>query len=272
MPRKKPSGSSYICVVSDATGATAERVVRATLTQFAGRDALVDLFAEVKTVEALRKAVAKARKLGGIIAYTLVKTDLRSEIAALANEAGVPTVDLLGPLMAALAGYLSAEPAHLPGIFRQPGEEHYRRLEAVSFAVRHDDGQCIHELAAADMVIAGPSRTSKTPLSVYIAHTRGLKVANVPLALGVEPFAELKALDPRQTVGLTMNAQTLCRIREERLKDMGSPTIEYAGLEHVRRELQFCHQFYRKSPAWPVVDVTGRSIEEIAASVCALIA
>ena len=268
----RPAATATICVVSDGTGATGERVVRATLVQFGDREVQVDIVPGVKTVGAVRRAVARARKRGAMIAYTLVETRLRSEIAALANEAGVPIVDLLGPLLAAMSRYLTAEPAREPGLFRQPGEEHNRRLEAVGFAVRHDDGLCLHELSAADAVIVGPSRASKTPISVYLAHTRGLKVANVPLALGVEPPEELDRVEPGRVVGLTVNAELLARIRAERLREMGSPAIEYAGLDHVRRELHWCHEVYRSAPAWPVIDITGKSIEEIAGAICALLA
>ena len=265
-----PSRSGYICVLSDATGATAERVVRATLVQFGGRDVEVELVADVKTVGAIATAVERTRMRGGLIAFTLVEERLRSEIVSLANEAGVATVDLIGPLLRALSEYLTEEPASVPGLFRQAGDEHYRRLDALSFTVRHDDGLAIHELPLADLVIVGPSRTSKTPLSVYLAHTRGLKVANVPLALGVEPGPELQAIDPARIVGLTMNAEVLARIRKTRLEEMGSPAIEYAGIDHVRRELQACHEVYRKRPRWPVVDVTGKAIEEIAAEILAV--
>jgi regulator of PEP synthase PpsR (kinase-PPPase family) len=267
--QKEPE-TGIICIVSDATGATAERVVRASLAQFGGREVAVDLVAGVKSVDEIRSAVEKTRRLGGIIAYTLVEPLLRSEIVSLANEAGVPTVDLIGPLLGALSKYLTAEPSHLPGLFKVPGEEHYRRLEAVAFSVRHDDGLSIHELPLADIVIVGPSRTSKTPLSVYLAHTRGLKVANVPLALGLEPPEELRRIEPRRVVGLTMNADLLARIRKVRLAEMGNPNIPYADPDHVRRDLAYCHDVFRKPPPWPVIDVTGKSIEEIAREVCAV--
>lgn len=260
----------YICVVSDATGATAERVVRATLAQFPDVRVIVDVIPDVKTVEQIRAAVATTREREGLIAYTLVEISLRNEIVAQANEAGVVTVDLIGPLMASLGHFLTAEPVHLPGLFRRPGEEHYARLEAVSFTVRHDDGLSAQEAPQADIVIVGPSRTSKTPLSVYLAHTRGLKVANIPLALGLPPLEVLAELGNRQVVGLTMRADVLAMIRRERLKDMGKVHIEYASLDHVEKELRFCHQVYRSRQAWPVVDVTGKSIEEIAVEVCAL--
>ncbi len=272
MPESRQNRSRYICVISDATGATAARVVRATLSQFKNQEVLLDLVGKVKTAQQIRKVVDKAKELNGLIAYTLVDPTLRSEIASLASEAGIATVDLIGPLMSALSEFLTTKPAYEPGLFQHPGEEHHQRLEAVSFAVRHDDGQCLGEIAAADIVIVGPSRTSKTPISVYLAHTRGLNVANIPLALGVEPFQELNSLKPGRIVALTLNANLLSRIREERLKDMGNPNIEYASLAYVQRELQYCHEIYRRPPPWPVIDITGKSIEEIASAICTVMA
>jgi regulator of PEP synthase PpsR (kinase-PPPase family) len=230
----------------------------------------MDLFAEVKTVEQVREAVNRARERQGLIAYTLVDSELRNEIVFLANEAGIVTVDLIGPLMTALGTFLTAEPAHLPGLFAQAGDEHYQRLEAVSFTVRHDDGLSSHDAHLADIVLVGPSRTSKTPLSVYLAHTRGLKVANIPLVLGLPPLEELNKLGNRQVVGLTMRANVLSQVRRQRVQEMGEAPGEYAELSYVERELKFCHEIYRSPPIWPVVDVTGKSIEEIASEICAL--
>lgn len=270
MPEKSAAPPKYVCVVSDATGATAERVVRATLSQFGDVPVDLDVVRRVTTPVEIREAVRRARERDGMIAYTLVDVELRSEIVSAANEAEVVTVDLIGPLLTALSTFLIAKPRHLPGLFAQAGDEHYALLEAVSFTVRHDDGLSPKDLAHADIVVVGPSRTSKTPLSVYLAHTRGLRVANVPLALGIPPFEELSALGARQVVGLTMRADVLAAVRLQRLKEMGNPAIDYAALDHVEEELRYCHQVYRSSPSWPVVDVTGKSIEEIASEVCSL--
>jgi len=125
-------------------------------------------------------------------------------------------------------------------------------------------------LDQADVVLVGPSRTSKTPLSVYLAHTRGLKVANVPLVLGIDPLKHLEELARPCVVGLTMNPQVLSRLRLVRQEHMGASDIQYAGLDDVRRELRFCHQVYRRHPMWIVIDVTGKAIEEVAASICTL--
>jgi len=270
MASSKTSESKYVCVISDATGATAERVVRATLAQFEDVEVTLELVRDVKSVEQLREIVARTKARKGLVAYTLVEPGLRNEIVSLANEAGVITVDLMGPLMTTLSNFLTAEPKRRPGLFSPPGEEHYKHLESVSFTVRHDDGLNIDTLQQADLVIVGPSRTSKTPLSVYLAHTRGLKVANIPLALGVQPFEELRRLGPGQVVGLTMRADVLSQVRRQRLKDLGTEELSYADLSHVEKELHFCHEVYRTPPPWPVVDVTAKSIEEIAAEVCAL--
>lgn len=260
----------YVCVISDATGITARRVVRAALVQFGNPGIDLELVPKVTTLEQIKKIVAKAKRRKGFIAFTLVDQTLRNETTTRANEAGVDVIDLIGPLMTSLSEFLAAAPSYEPGVFTEADEEHYARLEAVSFTVMHDDGMRLDELPLADIVIAGPSRTSKTPLSVYLSHTRGLKVANVPLALGVVPFRRLLRLPRRKIIGLTMNARMLSMIRKVREKDLGANDLEYSQLDHVQRELRYCHSIYHRPPVWPMVNVTGKSIEEVASEVCAL--
>lgn len=270
MPGETPKSARYLCAISDASGATAERVVAATLAQFPDVKVDVDLAHHVRTAEEVRRAVEKTRARGGIIVYTLVEPELRREVVACANEAGVATFDLLGPFMTLLSGFLAREPLRRPGASSQALREEHARLDAVAFAVRHDDGLSPQDFPHADLVIVGPSRTSKTPLSVYLAHNRVLKVANVPVALGLPLLPGLKDLGPRRAVGLTMRADLLAEVRRSRLKDLGPVGIAYAEKSHVEEELRYAHELYRSPPAWPVVDVTAKSIEEIAAEVCAL--
>ncbi|MBN1419517.1 MAG: kinase/pyrophosphorylase [Planctomycetes bacterium] len=274
MPKAKgadPKERRYICVISDATGATADRVVRATLEQFDGIDVDLEIIPEVKTVAQLREIVSKVKRRKGLLAFTLVDVGMRSEVISLANEKDVTALDIMGPLLHALGVFLSATPAHLPGHrFDRADEDHYRLLEAVSFTVCHDDGQGLDELPLADIVVVGPSRVSKTPLCAYLAHTRGLKAANVPIALGIDPPEGLRSLPPRRVVGLTMNAHLLAEIRRARAQHLGAEDIRYAQLAYVERELHHAHEIYRRPPAWPVIDVTRKSIEEIATAVCAV--
>lgn len=267
-PEATPGKTVY--VVSDATGTTATRVVRAALAQFKYTRVALKIIPEVQTVEQIRQVIHKAKKRQALIAYTFVSPTLRTEITLLSNETNVPIVDLIGPLLNTLIGFLTVKPAYQAGLFTEPSDEQYQRLEAITFTVQHDDGQRRHGLKEADVVIVGPSRTSKTPLSVYLAHTRGLKVANVPLVLGVEPFEELDTLDERQVVALTIKPTLLASIRQVRQQQLGASQIQYAGGDHIQRELRYCHELYRRHPSWSVIDVTGRSIEEIAANVCAL--
>lgn len=270
MAGSRQTGPKTIFVLSDATGATGERIVRAMLTQFHDIRVELNLVRDIKRKAQLKRVVSSARKRGALIAYTLVNERLREEVTLLANEAGVASVDLIGPLLTALGEFFAAAPAYKPGLYLHPSEEQYRHLDATAFTVRHDDGQGRSDLKKADIVIVGPSRTSKTPLSVYLAHTRGLKIANVPLAMGIEPFQELEGLGRHRVAALTMKTDLLCRVRMERVEHMGATELEYASPDYVGRELRFCHEIYRKHPNWAVVDVTGRSIEEIAASVRAV--
>ncbi len=272
MSQEGPRTARYICAVSDASGATAERVVSATLAQFPDVKVDVDLVSNVRTVEEVRKAVEKTRARRGIIVYTLVESALRREIVSLANEAGVVSLDLIGPLLTLLGQFLAREPLLRPGAPSRALREEHARLDAITFAVRHDDGLSPHDLPLADVVIVGPSRTSKTPLSVFLAQDRSLKVANVPVALGLPLLPGLKELGPRRVVGLTMRADLLAEVRRWRLKELGQARqvgIPYAEIRHVEEELRYCHELYRSPPAWPVVDVTAKSIEEIAAEVYA---
>ncbi len=267
--QKKSAGpvKRLIGVISDASGLTAERVVKATMVQFDHIPYELKLMPNVQTIEQVHDAVAMVKKQKGFLAFTLVSPVLRNETIARANEAGVETVDLIGPLLDTLSTFLSAAPAREAGRFGKQDAEYYDRLEAISFTVRHDDGLALHEVHLADLVITGPSRTAKTPLSAYLAHTRGLKVANVPLFPELEPPEMLKELDPRRVVGLTMNARVLSAIRRQRAKELGA-TVEYAQIQYVRRDLKHCHLYYQQAPEWTVVDMTHKSIEEVATAIC----
>jgi regulator of PEP synthase PpsR (kinase-PPPase family) len=147
---------------------------------------------------------------------------------------------------------------------------YYQRVDAMEFTVQHDDGQKLDDLAEADLVIVGPSRTSKTPVSFYLAY-RGWKVANVPIILGLDPPETLCALDARSIVGLTTDPERLAMIRRERLKNMGAEdSSSYADLEHIRQELRYSLRLC-KANRWPVINVTGKAVEETANEIMNLV-
>lgn len=253
-----------IFVVSDSTGETAERVVRAALLQFPDQRVRVRLFTRVRDRQSVQDVLTKASEQGAMVVFTLVAPDLREYFHQFANESSVEAVDVIGQLIHKVGGFLEADPINVPTATMPLSEEYFRRVEAIEFAVKSDDGKEPRNLRKADLVLTGVSRTSKTPLSTYLAG-RGLRVANVPLVLGVQPPKELFDVPDERVVGLTINVEKLMEIRKERLEQLGMPADANYGLrDHVKAELEDANQLFRQHPGWAVLDVSGRAIEETA--------
>lgn len=262
--------TKHIWIISDGSGFTGERVLQASLVQFEQKEVVVERIPNVKKVAQIRQIVKKAKQKNGFIAYTLVTQNLRKEIATIANEYNVPAVDLLGPLLTSLSKFLALAPEAKPGLLADLNHYYFKRVDAVGFAVKHDDGLRLKDLSRADVVITGVSRTSKTPLSMYLAYNRGLLVANVPLILGSEPPSQLFKIDQKKIVGLTLNPEILTKLRQTRIAQLTHIDINYADPKHVREELKYSHEVFRKNPLWSVIDITGKAIEEVADEVCSL--
>ncbi len=267
-PRRK---TKYIWVISDGSGSTAERVLQASLVQFGHEDVIVERIPDVRTREQIKQVVNTAAKRKGLVAYTLVTPQLRKEIATRANEFAVPTVDLLGPLLTSLTTFLASPPESRPGLLGELNHHYFKRIDAIGFAVKHDDGHGLHDLPKADVVIAGVSRTSKTPLSMYLAYNKGLLVANIPIILGMDLPSELFRIDQKRIVGLTINPDLLISLRQTRLAQLAHADINYGDAKHVIEELKYSHKIFRENPKWSVIDITGKAIEEMANEVCSLL-
>ncbi|MBI4734653.1 MAG: kinase/pyrophosphorylase [candidate division NC10 bacterium] len=271
MLRSRPErrAARQILIVSDATGRTAEMVVKAALVQFQGAEVDLHVQPHVRTADGVRAAVQMASRLRGLIVHTLVLPDLRNLMLTEGRARDVPTIDLLGPLLLRLEDLLQLQPLAKPGLFREMDQEYRRRFEVVEYAVKHDDGQNPRGLPQGDIILVGVSRTSKTPLSMFLAG-RGLRVANVPVVSKLPLPEELTRLDPRKVVGLTIKAERLLELRRARLKQMETPPkFPYADPRLIWAELEYAQsQFSRWG--WPVVDVTDKSIEEVAAEVLVL--
>jgi regulator of PEP synthase PpsR (kinase-PPPase family) len=257
-----------ILVVSDATGETAEKVVKAALAQFFGHEKVrVQVMPHLRDEEGVRAAVAKAKELNALLVYTLVDPKLRTVVRRVADELDVRPVDLLGSLLLQMGNHFGQDPLYKPGLGHELDAEYFRRVEAVEFAVNNDDGREPRNLRKADIVLVGVSRTSKTPLSSYIAH-RGYRVANVPLVIGIPPPPELEKLDPARVYGLLLDPATLVEIRRTRMKHLGmDPGSGYGDLKAVRDELQWSRDIFAKHPQWVVLDITGKAVEETAAAI-----
>lgn len=258
-----------IFVVSDGTGDTATTSVRAAMAQFR-TSFRVRTFADTRTAAQARRVVGSAAERGALLVFTLVNTQLAQVVIEEAAERGVPVVDLLGGLVSKVAQHLHAEPRSEPGLLHGFSSDYFQRVEAVEFAVRHDDGANLHTLFQADLVLTGVSRTSKTPLSMYLAQ-RGLKTGNVPILPGIEPPRELLDLDSSKVIALLVSAQTLVDVRRSRIRALGaSPYAAYADPEVVVEELRHARRLIRER-GWRSVEITGRAVEENAARILELL-
>jgi len=257
-------------VISDASGETAERIVRAALLQFTDVPVHVRTYARVRLESEVEKLVARAAELDALLVFTVVHAESRDQILKLVEHHDVRAVDLMGTLIGKLAGFLSSKPRGVPGLLHVMGEDYFRRIEAVEFAVKNDDGAEPRNLPKADVVLVGISRTSKTPLSMYLAQ-KGLKVANVPLVLGVPPPKQLDEVDDSKVYGLVIQSTSLMRIRQARLKHLGMPhDTSYGTRDHIDREIEYSRSIFREHADWPVIDVTSRAIEETASDILRL--
>ena len=254
----------FIDVVSDSTGETAEKVVRATLLQFPQSGVSIRLHTRVRTADVVRPILERASQEQALVVFTVVDPDLREFILKLGYELKIETIDVIGALIGRLSQFLDRQPINTPSGMLPLSEEYFRRIEAVEFAVKSDDGKEPRNFKKADLVLVGVSRTSKTPLSTLLAQ-RGLKVANMPVVLGMNPPPELVVdTPPERVVGLTIALEQLCEIRQARLRQLGMPAeTSYALRENVREEIDFARQMFARYK-WPVIDVTGRAIEETA--------
>lgn len=253
-----------IDVLSDSTGETAEKVVRAAMLQYPQSGSVVRVHTRVRTQEAIRGILGRAAEDGALVVFTVVSPELREFIHVQSYELKVEALDLIGSLIGKLSVYLDQQPINMPRGQLPLSDEYFRRIEAVEFTVKSDDGKEPRNFKKADIVLVGVSRTSKTPLSTLLAQ-RGLKVANLPIVLGVEPPPELEEAQEERVVGLTIGLEPLLEIRKARLRQLGMSVDAAYGLrEQVREELDYAKSIFTKHPKWPVIDVTGRAIEETA--------
>jgi len=235
----------FIDVLSDSTGETAEKVVRAALLQFPQAGVQIRLHTRVRTKEVAHPILERAAREGALLVFTVVSPELREFIHSMTAELKIEAIDVIGALIGKLGTFLEREPINLPSAMLPLSEEYFRRIEAVEFAVKSDDGKEPRNFKKADLVLVGVSRTSKTPLSTLLAQ-RGLKVANLPLVLGVSPPHELFEAPQDRIVGLTIGIEQLCEIRQARLRQLGMPPeTNYAMREHVRQELEFAQSILK---------------------------
>ena len=267
---ERPFRQRHVFAVSDATGATCEIVVQAALSQFQATEVLLERVPFVRTASQIDGVLERAAAVNAVVVYTMVLPELREEMLEGGRRLGVPTVDILGPILTRLSDHLEISPLSQPGLLRHLDRDYFRRIESVEYTIQHDDGQRPDTLGGAEIVLVGVSRTSKSPVSLYLS-LRGWKVANVPLVAGVEPPPELFDVDPRRVLGFTIDPGFLRLVREERARHLGLTARDaYVDEEAIRAELRaaerLCHRW-----GWTILNVTAKAIEETASEVMATI-
>lgn len=250
-----------IYALSDSIGETAELIARAAGSQFENSNMKIIKVSHIKCVDEISKAVKEASEYHALIAYTLVRQDLKDVLVKEAQRYNLITVDVLTPMLQALTAHMGCAPKLEPGLIRRMDKDYFRKVEAIEFAVKYDDGKDARGILEADIVILGVSRTSKTPLCMYLAHKQ-IKAANVPLVPEVAPPEEIFNLPRYKLFGLTSKPTKLNEIRQERLKSMGLGSgADYASFERILKELDYAENIMKRAGCH-IIDVSNRAVEE----------
>jgi regulator of PEP synthase PpsR (kinase-PPPase family) len=262
----------HLHLVSDATGETLTTVARAAAAQYTKLFPVEHMHPMVRNRKQLGRVLDEIAEAPGIVLYTLLEDDLVAALEAKCRELSLPCLSILGPVLQLFQSYLGSETSHRAGAQHTLNAEYFKRIDALNYTMLHDDGQHVDDLEAADVVLVGVSRTSKTPTSIYLAN-RGVKTANVPLVPGMTIAPQVENLKNPLVVGLFASPERIVQIRQNRLLGLKAERhdSEYTDKVAVAEEVAFSRRLCAKRN-WPLIDVTRRSIEETAAAVLKLLA
>lgn len=264
-----------IIIISDGTGETASLMTKAAVVQFSNREISYTRYKNIRTQVQIESILQDAAAKNDVVVYTLVSPELRKYTQEMGQKYGVPSIDLLGPLLNSLAVFFEAQPKSQPGLTHTVNEQYFKRIAAMEYTIHHDDGKFVDDIQEADIVVLGISRTSKTPLSMYLS-MQGFKVCNIPIVRGIPLPQELQGVDPNKVVCLTIQAEVLHTIRKARLERLGKDPRDhsnesYASMEHVVGDIEYANDLFKQNRKWPVFDVSGKALEETASEVIRIV-
>jgi len=260
-----------VVIISDGTGETAKEMTRAAISQFPTKEIFFTRFKNVRTQEHIDAIFQEASIHHDMVVYTIVSPELRKYVAEKSKKDHVRSVDLLGPLLTKIANVFEVEPDYQPGLLHAVNDKYFEKVAAIEFTLNHDDGRNLKTLDECDIVLIGISRTSKTPLSIYLS-MEGLKVVNIPIILGMPIHETLMQIDQRKIFGLTIDPDALREIRQNRLSNLGSTaTGDYADTRKVVEEIEWASDIFESNRRWPVFNVTNIALEETAAEIIKLL-
>ncbi len=261
-----------IIIISDGTGETATAISRAAMAQFKNKDVYFTRYKNIRTKEQIDAIFTEAAIHHDLIVHTIASAEMREYIGQLAMKKHVRALDLIGPVLTSFANYFEQEPLETPGLYREVNDDYFNRVEAMEFTLNHDDGKNLTSLNLADVVLIGISRTSKTPLSIYLS-LNGIKVVNVPLVYGTEVPKAIFEIDQRKIFALTIRPEALQKIRTNRLSRLGAQDHvgNYADEEKILQEIEWANNLFKENKRWPVFDVTDKALEDTAAGILKLL-
>jgi regulator of PEP synthase PpsR (kinase-PPPase family) len=256
----------HLHLLSDSTGETLENIAKAALAQFDGVETIRHFWPMIRSEGNLERILDEIAQNPGLVLFTLVNPETRRRLEMRCRTLGLPSVAALDPVTDALSSMLGQTAKARPGRQHALDAAYFARVEAIQFTIAHDDGIGQEDWEESDIVLAGISRTSKTPTSIYLAN-RGYKVANIPLVIESPPPPALYELRHPLVVGLTTSVDRLVAVRRNRLLSLNqAPETDYVDQDAVSREVAFARRIFADR-GWPVIDVTRRSIEETAAAI-----
>ena len=262
------SNSYQIYLISDSTGETLDRVFLAIKAQFQNIEYDVKSYFFTRTENQVVKIIEEAKKKkNSIILYTIVDNSLAKFLANKSDEKKIPCFGVLGNLILSFSKLLNQQASHVPSGQHALNEEYYKRIEAIQFTMNHDDGNLVEELDKSDLILLGVSRTSKTPTSIYLAN-KGFKTSNIPL-VNETSIPEILRQNPKMAcvVGLTTEAERLVDIRKNRMMTLKErENTSYTDIQKIKKEVEDAKKTFSKYK-WPTIDVTRKSVEEVAASI-----
>jgi len=268
------SENKRIVIISDSTGKTARRLLDAVLAQYTKKDVryvVENIYRQVRSKKEVDEILAGISD-DHLVIFTIIKENLRKHIDSCLEERGIFHLDVLAPMMSTLSRFLGVHPDYEPGLLHKVDDEYYKKIDAIGFTVEHDDGLG-SQIEEAEIVLVGPSRTSKTPIAMYLTCNYGVKVANVVIVR--DEFAKkqllekLQRVDPATIFGLFMQPDILAELYEKRAEGIFGDHFgegkagEESYFNEVREKIRFCRMLYNEQN-WEIIDVTRRSIEDIA--------
>lgn len=252
-----------IFVLSDSIGDTAEQVARAAAEQYKGSDYEIKKYPYVESKNKIDDIFNEVTDSSTIVVYTMVNEDISNYLKEKCRGIGIPYIDIMDPCLQTFSDFIGKKPARESGVIRKLDEDYFKRVEAVEFAVKYDDGKDPRGILKADIVLIGVSRSSKTPLSMYLAH-KNYKVVNIPLVKGSKVPDEIYEVPKRKIIGLTIDPEDLIEIRRERIKVMGlDSSVDYVSIEKIMEELTYAEKVMRQIGC-PIIDMTKKAVEEAA--------